>query len=90
MRPQAKVRRTAGCNPRLVDITRSKLQPRADSECVVLPASIAEALELHVHCEVVVPEVVAQKAWGARGVDQQEILVAIAIYIRDRNRGRAR
>ena len=88
MLAQTEVGHATGHDPRLVYLAGAKLQPRTDAERVVLAASVAKGLELHVHREVAVPEIVAQQSRRAGAVDQHEIFVAILVDVRYRDCGR--
>ena len=60
MGAESKVSHAIGGDARLVDLPGSKLEPRPNPERVILAAPVAEAFELHVHCEVAVASLVAQ------------------------------
>ena len=47
---------------RLIDLARTQLELRADAKRVVLAATRAESLELHIHGEATVAELVAQQS----------------------------
>src|SRR5207237_4693108 len=86
MRPQSKVCDAIGGDARLVDRTGAQLQPGTDSKCVILATAIAQSLELDVDRQITVSHLVAQQPRSASAVDQPEILVAIIIDVRHRNR----
>ena len=58
MRPQPEVRHALRGDARLVNVTGTELELRADAECVVLPTPHAESLELDIHREIAVTAVV--------------------------------
>src|SRR4051812_45704462 len=86
MRAKPKMGYAIGGDACLVNLSRSQLQSRADTERVVLAASVAQALELDVHRQIAVSKVIAQQSGCAAAVDQEKILVSVFVDIRNRER----
>src|SRR5439155_11379318 len=66
----------------LVELPGPNLEPRADTERVVLAAAGAECRELHLHAELGIAAVVAQEVHTG-AVPDEDVLVAVTIEVGD-------
>src|SRR6266576_5797348 len=77
--------RRSGDDARLVQLAGAYLEPRADSERVVLAAARAEGGQLHLHREMRVASVVAKQVHAATPAEH-DVRISVAIDVRNQER----